>query len=458
MSTITSDKSTQTKGSSFDVAIIGAGILGVSIAYWISSLYDISLCIIEREDGAGKHTSSRNTGVIHRPFYLDPEKKRILATAAQKSYSMWQKFAEKNNLPWSQVGTLELATNEGDLSTLDRYGSWAAANGMEESEYEVMDSSGVEKLEPYAKGLGAILSRTDTSVSFGAFTTKLYELLLRHGVKFLGRFEVKKLSEGPDGVGLLCHSESIGEDLSIHCRFLINAAGGGAIDIAHGLDIAKEYTDLHFRGEYRTVDSSFGSKFSRNIYTVAKYKEFSFLDPHLIVRPNGIREIGPNAVLVFDPYAYGGLSSKRREIVKKIFERPLGPKLALFTNRKFLSLVWNEWHSSISTRAMCERAQRFLPSLSLANFTGHGIAGVRSSLIDRKGFVPEAVLLRGKNSFHILNYNSPGATGAPAFSAYVVKMLQEDGYLRSQYRSSSDGDWKFETASDFSLLRELKPS
>ncbi len=29
----------------------------------------------------------------------------------------------------------------------------------------------------------------------------------------------------------------------------------------------------------------------------------------------------------------------------------------------------------------------------------------------------------GHNSFHIVNYNSPGATGAPAYSALVVKKL-----------------------------------
>ena len=424
----------------------------MSIAYWISGLYDISVCIIDREGGVAKHTSSRNTGVIHRPFYLHPEKKKIFATAAQKSYPMWSSFASKYSLPWSQVGTLELATRQEDLATLDEYDKWAAANGMKGSEYEILDGAGIRELEPEVRGLGGIFSRTDTSVSFGAFARQLYHLLERRGGKFFGELEVSDISEEPDGVTISVRNRNQSGNQSVRCAFLINAAGGGSLDIAHALGLAKKYTDLHFRGEYRTVDGSFGARFSRNIYTVAKYKEFSFLDPHLIVRENGVREIGPNAVLVFDPYAYHGLSSKRIEMLKKTFERPLGPKLKLFTNTRFISLVWNEWHSSISTKAMCERVKKFIPSLTLEHLTGPGISGVRSSLIDSKGFVPEAVLLQGENSFHILNYNSPGATGSPAFSAYIVKILQDKGYLKTQYRTDIQSDWDFESASDFSKL------
>lgn len=73
---------------------------------------------------------------------------------------------------------------------------------------------------------------------------------------------------------------------------------------------------------------------------------------------------------------------------------------------------------------------------------------VRTSLVDNNGFVPEAILVEGTHSLHVLNYNSPRATGAPAFSAYVVKMLQENGYsdglvLKGRVHESL---WNFEDA------------
>ncbi|WKT58850.1 hypothetical protein QVH35_06005 [Candidatus Nitrosotenuis chungbukensis] len=50
--------------------------------------------------------------------------------------------------------------------------------------------------------------------------------------------------------------------------------------------------------------------------------------------------------------------------------------------------------------------------------------------------------LEGDNSFHILNYNSPGATGAPAYSALVVKKLQERGFLNLQ--KARESFWNFD--------------
>ena len=79
----------------FDIAIVGGGVLGTSISYWISNLYDLNVCVIDKESDVAKHTSGRNTGVIHTPFYLDPEKKKIFAKSAYLSNTLWKKLAEK---------------------------------------------------------------------------------------------------------------------------------------------------------------------------------------------------------------------------------------------------------------------------------------------------------------------------------------------------------------------------
>jgi len=40
----------------FDIAIIGGGILGTTISYWISNLYNSSVCVIEKESNVAQHT------------------------------------------------------------------------------------------------------------------------------------------------------------------------------------------------------------------------------------------------------------------------------------------------------------------------------------------------------------------------------------------------------------------
>ncbi len=438
----------------FDIGIVGAGILGVSISFWLSELYNCTIALIEKEERVAFHTSSRNTNVIHRPFYLDPDKKKVFARSAEKSYHMWLKLSTLYNLPWKPVGTLEVALEDTDLNTLDKYKKWSLSNGMNEDETEVLDSSSVKRLEPEVKCAGAIFSKTDTSVSYGEFTSTIAEIASKNGVEFLGASEVKRIEETKNGVNIELENKPSKAKSSISCGLLINAAGGGSVDIAHMMSVGKNYTDLHFRGEYWVVDEPFASKIGRNIYSVAKHKEFPFLDPHFIVRANGAREIGPNAVLVSGPHAYKGLSNSKSEFIQKIFERPNMPKIRLFTNTQFLSLVWNEWRSSLSKKAMCGRVKQFIPSLDYSKLNQKGISGVRSSLINNHGFVPEAVQLKSDASFHILNYNSPGATGAPSFSAYIVSQLRGQGFLgglKSKVSREHSALWDFEDASDLRI-------
>ena len=60
----------------YDIAIIGGGILGNTISYWLSMLYDLKICVIEKEPDVALHSSTRNSGVIHYPFYLNPKQKK----------------------------------------------------------------------------------------------------------------------------------------------------------------------------------------------------------------------------------------------------------------------------------------------------------------------------------------------------------------------------------------------
>ncbi len=416
---------------SYDVAIIGAGVLGVCTSYWLSMLYDSSIALIDKEDQIARHASSRNTGVIHRPFYLDPEKKKIFAASAEKSYYLWKELAIKYSLPWKEAGTLEVAMREDDLMVMDRYRDWSSQNGMDEKEFAVLEKSEAQELEPEVKCLGAFYSKTDTSVDYGAFSHSVFELSKKAGVNFLPGSMASNFRAEPDAIRFEVRRKEDHQKFQVSCKLLINLAGGSSIDVAHSLGLGKQFTDLHFRGEYWVVNPSFGSKIKRNVYSVPKFREFPFLDPHFIVRASESREIGPNAVLVFGPSAYEGLSEKKLQILTKLFERPNVPKLRLFTNGTFLSLVWHEAKSSFSKDAMCERVRTFLPNLNTSLLSERGIAGIRSSVIDNKGFVPEAVEMYDDKSVHILNYNSPGATGAPAFSWHLVEQLRNKGYLGS---------------------------
>jgi L-2-hydroxyglutarate oxidase len=101
-------------------------------------------------------------------------------------------------------------------------------------------------------------------------------------------------------------------------------------------------------------------------------------------------------------------------------------------------LASSELKSSLSKTAMINRVREFLPQLRPSSFTQRGTAGIRSSLIDRNGkFVEDTLIIKNENTLHVLNYNSPGATGALPMAAMIVNELIEDGILLSASTSNS---------------------
>jgi L-2-hydroxyglutarate oxidase len=439
------------KSADVDILVVGAGVLGVTLVYWLSNLYDCTLALADIEEAAGMHTSSRNTGVIHRPFYLDPHKKRVFAQTSRISHTMWERLAKDAGLPWMPIGTFNIALEQSEVRTLEQYRAWGMENGMEEKELELLDGRGVSALEPEVRCRAALVSKTDVSVDFGVFTRHLSRYLAGRGVRFLGGQRV--VSVAKEGDGLRVDADTSSGRASTHCRFLINAAGGGAIGMAHACGLAKDYTSLNFRGEYWVVDEPFASKVTSNIYRPPRFPKFPFLDPHFVVRADGSRQIGPNAVMVPGPYVYSGVGLRESGA---FLERPVEPKLRLMTNPDFVSLVAGEWRSSLSKRSMCGRVKNFVPGLDITMLNRRAVFGVRTSVINASGFVPEAILLKGDSSAHIINYNSPGATGAPSFSALVVASLRDDGSLDGFRRRDASpvlSGWDFGVASAASVGR-----
>jgi L-2-hydroxyglutarate oxidase len=223
----------------------------------------------------------------------------------------------------------------------------------------------------------------------------------------------------------------------IKAQYVINVAGGNAMDIAHSMKVAQDYTDLHFRGEYWQAPEQYRDLTRLSIYSVPKNPEYPFLDPHWIVRADGRREVGPNAVPVFGPYAYNWSKNLSYMLPKIVESSRTGARRMVF-DRQFLALASTELKSSLSKRAMINRVREFLPQIKPSLFTQRGTSGIRSSVIDRQGkFVPDTLIIRHESSIHVLNYNSPGATGALPMAAMIANQLLQAGAIQLADKTSS---------------------
>ena len=175
----------------FDIAIIGGGILGTTISYWISNLYDSSVCVIEKESNVAKHTSGRNTGVVHTPFYLNPEKKKIFAKSAHVSHSLWKTLATNTMSPWNEVGTIEVALDETQHKTLEKYYKWGIQNGVSENNLSLFDSNELKQKEKNIECYSGLLCKSDVSTDYSKLTQEIQKISIQNSTEFLFQKNVK---------------------------------------------------------------------------------------------------------------------------------------------------------------------------------------------------------------------------------------------------------------------------
>jgi len=160
----------------YDIAIIGAGVLGTTISYWLSTLYDLKICVIEKEPDVALHSSTRNSGVIHYPFYLDSKKKKNFAKAAFLSHDMWKVLANENNIPWVQGGTIEIALDEEQHKTLEKYMVLGKENGLTEEDISILDSNELKKKEPNLTCHSGLYCTKEASTNYGMLTNAITNL------------------------------------------------------------------------------------------------------------------------------------------------------------------------------------------------------------------------------------------------------------------------------------------
>ncbi|ABK76953.1 dehydrogenase [Cenarchaeum symbiosum A] len=423
----------------FDVVIVGAGILGTSIAYFLGHLNPSrEIAVVEQALRVAFHTSGRNTGKVHAPYLYDPKKKALTARASFHGYAMWEEYSKNRGLPFKRDGVVEVAMDADATGVLDRHLQWGMENGLGEDEIMLLDRAEMEKREPNVKCEAAIYCGRDASVDYAAFTRALGGDTTAAGVRFLLNTRATGISRIDDGWNVTLDGEH-----EVEAGLLINAAGGEAVDLAHAAGVAKDLTDVHFRGEYWRAPAEYSGLTHSSVYSVPARPEYPFLDPHWIVRSDGTCEVGPNAVPVFSPYGYTGRENARR-LVPKMFEMLSSGARKMVFDRQFQKLALGEVRSSLSKSAMIGRVQSFLPGIDPGRFTERGSAGIRSSVVDSGGhFVPDAVLAPGHSSFHILNYNSPGATGALPFAAHIVGRLGAEGLLKNEMEDAQCGPWRF---------------
>ena len=230
--------------TTYDVAVIGAGIVGSAIARQLAR-YRPSVALLEARDDVGDGTSKANTAILHTGFDATPG--TLESRLVQAGYQLLNDYAEVTGIPVEHTGAILVAWDRDQLDALPALQEKAEQNGYHET--NIVGADEVYRQLPHL-GKGALggLAVPGESITC-TWTTNLAlatEAVLR-GVTLLLNRRVESVDVGPSATVL--HTSR--DDVS--ARWVINAAGLGG-DVIDQLFGYERFTITPRRGELFVFD------------------------------------------------------------------------------------------------------------------------------------------------------------------------------------------------------------
>jgi len=408
------------------IGIVGAGVLGISLAYWLSNLTDHEVYLIEKEKTPAYHSTARNTGVIHTPFFIPPEAKEVTQSWIN-SYEAWVETASIFHQPAKVNGQLEVAMNEDDIKTLELHKKWAKDNGLNEDEILLLDKNELKRFSEELSSTFGLFSKKEINVNFKNLVKSIYENFLKNNVKSIFNFQLKSLYEKSGLIYLQGWSEN--HEIEINLDFLINATGNNSLNIYKMLGHNIEYSEIRVKATYYRISDDCPS-INTNVFTVPKYPKFPFLDPHYILRPDNTKDIGPTISIVYKPFGYD------EKFMVSLFNILLNSDFkdiknynTLFIKEGLIKILIKDGFRIYFKNSMKKFFSKVFPPLLKCDIFPKD-PGIMHYLLNDKGIMQKTVIKETENTLHILNYDAPGATGAPYYSFTVVKDLINKGILK----------------------------
>lgn len=391
----------------YDFLIIGAGIIGLSIAREIQKRWpDASCALLEKESDCGLHASGRNSGVLHAGFYNTPN--TLKARFSKRGNQLLKEYCHEKKIPINPCGKLVVVKNESEFARLDELIRRAQANDVE---LHLISRKEAEEIEPRVRTFEkALFSPTTASVNPEHVIQALEKDAKEAGIAIL----TNTCYQGKTDTGILTSAGPIA------ANFVINAAGLYADKIALDFGYSKNYRILPFKGLYLYSDEPAGA-LRTHIYPLPDLS-YPFLGVHFTILANGQIKIGPTAIPAFWREQYSGLSKFNVGEFTDISRRQM--KLFFSSPFDFKTLFFQEMKKYMGWKIV-SLAKELVKDVQKSQYRRWGKPGIRAQLynVAKNKLENDFVLEGDSNSIHILNAVSPGFTSSLAFAQYVVDQV-----------------------------------
>ena len=366
-----------------DVAIIGAGVIGLAIADEIAKQQK-TICIFEKNHSFGLETSSRNSEVIHAGLYypLDSLKTKLCI----EGRDLLHELCPKTQIPYKKLGKIIVAQSEEEIGQLEILHRRGIDNGI--TDLTLLSRSDLKSIEPNISGTAGLLSPSTGVIDSHSLMQFFYQNSLDNGAKFLFDTTVVGLEKTGDGFKVqISDWEGV---TTLTSRVVINSGGLNADEIAQfaGIDVDQANYKLHYcKGDYFSLSSKWKNKVGRLIYPSP---ETAGLGIHLTLSLDGRMRLGPGI-------HYADKIDYKVDITQKA--------------------------------AFYESAKEYLPFIEKSDLQPD-FSGIRPKL--QAPLQPfRDFVITGEQSnglpglINLIGMESPGLTASPAIARYVNQLVHE---------------------------------
>jgi len=365
------------------VTIIGAGVVGLAVAERLSRLSK-EVVLIEKHEGFGWETSSRNSEVIHAGFYYPSDS--LKAGLCVEGNRMLYELCKNAAIPYKKTGKLVIANTDKEMQKLDSLCEQGKENGV--PGLRLLAREEITAMEPNIRAEKALFSPEtgiiDTHRLMRYFERKAEE----NNVTIAYNCEVVGLGKKGNSYTLTIR-DADGESFDMESEIVINSAGLSSDRIAcmAGIDIEKAGYKIHFcKGEYFSVSNRHSNRLTHLVYPAPTPISLGI---HAVLLLDGSLKLGPNAFYL-DSLDYDVDSAHQKEFF--------------------------------------ESAKTYLPFITYEDLAPD-MSGIRPKLQrdedDFRDFVIREESDKGLSGLiNLIGIESPGLTASPAIAGFVEEILK----------------------------------
>jgi L-2-hydroxyglutarate oxidase len=399
------------KHNIYDFAIVGSGIVGVSVAYHLQLANPkAKIILLEKESEAFLHQTSHNSGVIHAGVYYPPDslKAKFCKEGLKKTYE----FSRRHNLRYNKCGKLIVATSPSEQEYLHNLFNNGLINGLP---LKLLSKHQVNKIEPNLNATEAILSPETGIIDWKEFANTMLKIFESKGGFVTYNFFVYKIEENDETITLIGHQAQ-----KIRTKKMIACGGLQADRLSRMLGFKPKLKIVPFRGDYYKLKEKFNHLFNHLIYPVPD-KNIPFLGIHFTKTIDNLMTVGPNATINFSREKYNRVSFDFIDMFDYLSYKGFWK---LLNNNKLY--VLNEFLTSLSKSYYLKHCQKYYSGLTTNDLLPYR-AGIRAQAILEDGSIMNDFYFeKSKNALFVINAPSPAATSSIPIGEFIANKFIED--------------------------------